>query len=243
MRCLAFLLLLCACPSSAPEPTPRAPLGPRSVWGDEVGGPIRGLDDDQLAAFGRGRALMERVFKPSEGLGPTYNADGCVSCHEVPALGGTAGRQRDVFLAQRTDGDQREDLGTDPGGPLRKLFSTEEGHTPEPPGATSYARRSPTPFFGVGLFTFVDVDAVLAREDPEDADGDGISGRAHRVDGQLGRFGYKAQAATVEDAVRAALREQMGVTSPEVGWTPKELAAARPTQSCRRATSRTWSRS
>ena len=61
--------------------------------------------------------------------------------------------------------------------------------------------------FGVGLLEAVPDDDVLAAADPDDADGDGISGRVNHVldaSGEmvLGRFGWKANVATVEPAER-----------------------------------------
>ncbi|MFM1823471.1 MAG: hypothetical protein RI967_1737, partial [Planctomycetota bacterium] len=71
---------------------------------------------------------------------------------------------------------------------------------------------------GVGLLEAVDDAAILAREDLDDRDGDGISGRAHRVTGAdgtrgLGRFGWKASQPTLEAQVVAALHEDIGITS------------------------------
>jgi CxxC motif-containing protein (DUF1111 family) len=55
---------------------------------------------------------------------------------------------------------------------------------------------------------------ILEAEDPADADGDGISGRAGRTpDGRLARFGRKAEFATIRDFIETALRLEMGITS------------------------------
>jgi CxxC motif-containing protein (DUF1111 family) len=72
---------------------------------------------------------------------------------------------------------------------------------------------------GVGLLEAIDDATLLAMEDPDDRDGDGISGRAHRVVGAdgtvgLGRFGWKASQPTLEAQVIAALHEDLGITSP-----------------------------
>ncbi len=72
---------------------------------------------------------------------------------------------------------------------------------------------------GLGLLEAIDDAAIIALEDPEDRDGDGISGRAHRVvraDGTIsvGRFGWKASQPTLEDQVVAALHGDIGITSP-----------------------------
>jgi CxxC motif-containing protein (DUF1111 family) len=73
---------------------------------------------------------------------------------------------------------------------------------------------------GLGLLEAIPEAALLAREDPLDEDGDGISGRAHRVTSRrtgrpaLGRFGWKATQPTVEEQVAAAFLGDIGITSP-----------------------------
>jgi CxxC motif-containing protein (DUF1111 family) len=56
---------------------------------------------------------------------------------------------------------------------------------------------------------------IVAREDPDDANGDGISGRAGRSrDGGLGRFGRKADVVAIGAFVETALRFEVGLTTP-----------------------------
>ena len=72
---------------------------------------------------------------------------------------------------------------------------------------------------GLGLLEAVDEADILAREDPDDRDGDGISGRANRVWNpltqrvELGRFGWKANAATLMHQSAAAANGDIGLTS------------------------------
>lgn len=60
---------------------------------------------------------------------------------------------------------------------------------------------------------------ILAWADPDDADGDGISGRVRRVFSlhthqmQVGRFGWKATAATLEDQIANAFATDMGLSN------------------------------
>jgi CxxC motif-containing protein (DUF1111 family) len=71
--------------------------------------------------------------------------------------------------------------------------------------------------------------AIIALEDPNDTNGDGISGRAHRVQPietptgplRVGRFGWKAQIATVLSFSGDAARTEMGLTNRVV---PDETA-------------------
>lgn len=70
---------------------------------------------------------------------------------------------------------------------------------------------------GGGLLEAVTDETILQREDADDRDGDGISGRASRVtssgQSRIGRFGWKASQPTLEDQVLAALHEDIGITS------------------------------
>lgn len=67
---------------------------------------------------------------------------------------------------------------------------------------------------GQGLLESIANADILAWEDPSDADGNGISGRAHWQEGQLGRFGWKASQPTVESQTSAAFLGDLGITTP-----------------------------
>ncbi|MCA8953616.1 MAG: thiol oxidoreductase [Planctomycetes bacterium] len=80
-------------------------------------------------------------------------------------------------------------------------------------GTVLGARVAPQ-MVGLGLLEAIPVAALLAGEDPDDRDGDGISGRAHRLaDGAIGRFGWKATQPTVEAQAAAAFVNDIGITS------------------------------
>ncbi|PIE14903.1 MAG: thiol oxidoreductase [Rhodobacterales bacterium] len=73
---------------------------------------------------------------------------------------------------------------------------------------------------GLGLLESIPAQAILDHADPEDADGDGISGRAQIVTSEiwgepmLGRFGHKAGAATVYRQSAGAFHGDVGISSP-----------------------------
>lgn len=73
---------------------------------------------------------------------------------------------------------------------------------------------------GLGLLEAIPDEALLANADPDDLDGDGISGRANQVwdvtRGQtvLGRFGWKANQPSLEQQDAAAFLGDMGITTP-----------------------------
>ena len=61
---------------------------------------------------------------------------------------------------------------------------------------------------------------IIAREDPDDSDGDGISGRANRVWSRaagavaLGRFGHKAGLPSIDEQSQAAFSIDLGLSVP-----------------------------
>ena len=92
------------------------------------------------------------------------------------------------------------------------------GYGPLPAG-TLISPRVAAPVFGLGLFEAVPEAAILAREDPDDADRDGISGRANHVwdtvQGRrvLGRFGWKANQPSLRQQTAAAAHGDIGLTT------------------------------
>lgn len=80
--------------------------------------------------------------------------------------------------------------------------------------------RLAPPMIGLGLLEAVPAADILAGEDPDDRDGDGISGRANIVPSlehgvpMLGRFGLKAGVPTVREQAARALSADMGLSSP-----------------------------
>jgi CxxC motif-containing protein (DUF1111 family) len=72
---------------------------------------------------------------------------------------------------------------------------------------------------GLGLLEAIPAEDILALADPEDADGDGISGRAQIVPSaefgvpMLGRFGLKAGTPTVREQSAGAFSGDMGLST------------------------------
>ena len=77
----------------------------------------------------------------------------------------------------------------------------------------------PIPLFGAGLVEAIDDETLRNLEDPLDRNGDGVSGRAAIVidvetgDRRVGRFGWKAQHATLITFGADAYRNEMGITN------------------------------
>lgn len=92
------------------------------------------------------------------------------------------------------------------------------GGEPLGPDVRMSYRQGP-PLIGLGLLEAIPEDALAALADPDDANGDGISGRMNRVWDQtaqatvLGRFGHKATEPTVRQQVAGAFANDMGLTN------------------------------
>jgi CxxC motif-containing protein (DUF1111 family) len=94
----------------------------------------------------------------------------------------------------------------------------ELGYGPLHPAVMLSPRVAP-PMIGLGLLEGIPDRIILSREDPEDRDGDGISGRANRIwsneQGRmmLGRFGWKAGQPTVLQQSAEAFAGDIGIGS------------------------------
>jgi CxxC motif-containing protein (DUF1111 family) len=79
--------------------------------------------------------------------------------------------------------------------------------------------RVAAPVFGLGLLQSVSDADIIARADENDADGDGISGRANYVwdfvsnTVSLGRFGWKANQPNLLQQTAAAYNQDIGITN------------------------------
>jgi CxxC motif-containing protein (DUF1111 family) len=183
------------------------------------GDPLPGLTEEQTSRFFQGREIFARQWTPEEGLGPLFMQPGCGSCHDLPTIGGAG--VEPLREATWWDPETGCDLLAHEGGPLVQNYATPllqaAGFSGEavPPSATGYVAMDGPALFGLGLLEAIPDETILAREDPGDADGDGISGRASRLlDGRLGRMGAKAYRATIFDLAEGAFRRSLGLTTP-----------------------------
>ncbi len=112
------------------------------------------------------------------------------------------------------------------------------GYGPLHPDAMLSPRVAPQ-MIGLGLVEQIHPGDILALADPEDADGDGISGRPSFVrdpasgEIRLGRFGWKASTATLRQQAADAFSGDMGISSPDRPEAWGECTDAQP--ACRAA--------
>ena len=181
----------------------------------QFGKSLDGLTMDERKLFRDGKDEFEQVQSVASGLGPIFNDVSCVACHSAPAVGGSSGIIE--ARAQRVEGGNHFDV---PGG---SLFQSN-GISPNcresiPADANVIAQRQTTPLFGMGLIEAIpdaEIEAYRAEQasaHPEQA------GLLHRVvdvasgGSRVGRFGWKAQQATLLAFSGDAYVNEMGITS------------------------------
>ncbi|MEC8022677.1 MAG: di-heme oxidoredictase family protein [Myxococcota bacterium] len=173
-----------------------------------MGQPMPRATEEQRMWFERGKAVAQRTMGPSDGLGPSFNAVSCMACHEKPAVGGSSGRYRD-FLMLEIDIDEVEEFGVQ----VLPHYDLNDVRTPTDSAMTKISKRNAPAIFGTGLLQAVPGEELIRLSDPDDLDGDGISGRVNYERGELARFGSKAHSLTVEEFTRAVLSRHQGISS------------------------------
>jgi len=188
--------------------------------------------------------LAQQVGK----LGPKFINRSCVACHlnngrAMPPAVGAPMHQTVIKIGSSADGAPHPVLGSvlQPRvttGPvegratiasytiLKGTYGDDTPYTLRKPNYTftgsapsHFSVRLTPPLVGMGLLEALDEETILALADPNDQDGDGISGAVQIVNDpksgewRLGRFGYKAGQARLRHQIASALNTDMGVTT------------------------------
>ena len=185
----------------------------------QAGAPLSGLTPREFTEFRLGLDDFTEVEAAEEGLGPAFNGTSCAVCHNVPAIGGS-GVILEVRAGYRADDGSTRGLNAANDTLIHMLSVPSHSCQPViPDDVEVIAHRAPIPLFGAGLVEAIPDETLLALEDPFDRNRDGVSGRAARVtdigtgDSRIGRFGWKAQHATLIAFGADAYRNEMGITN------------------------------
>jgi CxxC motif-containing protein (DUF1111 family) len=164
-----------------------------------------GPDDDA-------QSLVLRLALPDGRPDPTYGAqmqDFAISGHVAEGRVRVDWQEYDVPLN-----------GEAPTRLRRPTWSVADpAFGPPHPDMTVSPRVAPQ-MIGLGLLEAIPSADILALADPEDTDGDGISGRASVVwsvehdQPMLGRFGLKASTPTLREQTAAAFSGDIGISTP-----------------------------
>ena len=198
------------------------PLSP--VENELLDGPIEGLTIEQQIRFLRGDEAFSDVFTIEKGLGPIFVANQCASCHPGDGKGSPFVRFT-RFGQSDTLGNQYLDFGAP-----QLQHKAIPGFEPEqlPAGATFTNLIAPA-VTGLGFLDAVSDADLIALSDPNDIDGDGISGRPHwnnipdyaklrpnsisKNGKYISRFGKKGAAYDLLHQTSGAYNQDIGITT------------------------------
>ncbi len=214
----------------------------RKTW---IAAPASTLASDGLGPLYNARACQDCHLKDGRGHVPEPGERGVSMFLRIAQPGGTAPEGIEDYLATQADpvyGKQLQDFAS-PGQVAEGQMTISYAEMPVTLADGSIVRlRAPTygiadpaygPLYpnlmlsprvapqmiGLGLLEAIPAADILAREDPDDADGDGISGRSNIVMSaefgapMLGRFGLKAGAPTIREQSAGAFSGDMGLSS------------------------------
>jgi len=218
----------------------------RKLW---VSAPSSTLASDGLGPLYNARSCQRCHLKDGRGHPPEGPEDDATSMFlrvSVPGSEADAIAEIEEYIAtlpEPTYGGQMQDRAL-PGLPAeyRLGITYEEREVPLSGGETASLRvptyeaedlgwgpladnamlspRVAPQMIGLGLLEAVPAADILSQADPDDADGDGISGRANIVwsleydKPMLGRFGLKAGMPTIREQSAAAFAGDIGISSP-----------------------------
>jgi cytochrome c551/c552 len=186
-----------------------------------MGDPLNGLTANQLAAFLAGKDRYVHTLQDEEGLGPVFNKESCGNCHANP-VGGTGSQTVTRFGTIGKDGfDPLDDWG---GSLLQVATISQDDSCLEevPEFANVVEARVTNGIMGYGLVEAIPDSAIIAVRDAQPM---AVQGEAHMVGLledpmgplRIGRFGWKAQVATVLSFSGDASLNEMGLTNALVG--------------------------
>ncbi len=228
-----------------------------------------------------GRELFERVWVKDDprghggdGLGPVFNGQSCVACHNQGGSGGAGGIERNIEIAnlagnrnestgfsyprnlwfsysfsmdfgagrieyrmggqpnaqprRQTHVDSQDKAAIHPGFRAARsvvlhrsgtdsAYEAWRGSVPGRHGPISVqtSERNPPPLFGAGLIDALSDEVIEAAAKRKAPGSSSVRGRVRRLqDGRIGRFGWKAQTATLEEFVLSAAAGEIGLEVP-----------------------------
>lgn len=163
--------------------------------------------------------MFSAAFTPEQGVGPLFNQQSCVACHNSPVVGGMGiASGQDIHVVGHLNPDGSFESLINQGGPTVRTHSVAELGVPcgLPVGPTASSNvmslRNAMSLRGNGLIDDIAAGDILANLALEPTS---VRGRVNILeDGRIGKFGWKAQVPTLVEFMGDALRNEMGVTNP-----------------------------
>ncbi len=199
-----------------PQPPPQQQTPPPQPFiSPAFGVPLNNLTSAQLSDFQTGLNQFNTADTPASGLGPIFNNVSCVACHSFGATGGASAIT--VTRYGKTVNGVFDPLSSEGGTLLHSMATIPALQEVIPADANVIAHRITTPLFGLGLVEAIPDAAIQANANRPKPDG--IKGRASMITDvasglkRVGRFGWKAQHATLIAFAGDAYQNEVGVTN------------------------------
>ena len=201
-------------------------LAPQLPNDDEIlDGPVEGLSYSQSLQFLKGDvAFNDKIFTSETGLGSVFVATSCGSCHAGDGKGHPF-----TTLTRFGQTDSMGNLFLSEGGPQLQNRALPGFTSEQIPAGATFSRFTPPATTGLGYLELVADADILSMADPNDANGDGISGvpnwkrlstylipypNALSQNGKyIHRFGKKAAAYNLLHQTVNAYNQDIGITS------------------------------
>lgn len=188
-------------------------------------GPVDGLTHEESRRFLAGDiAFNDDIFASGTGLGPIFVATSCGSCH--------AGDGKGHPFSTLTRFGQVDESGNKflkNGGPQLQHRALHGFKAEVLPAGVTFAKFTPPANTGLGFLELVTDSDIMAMADPDDANGDGISGRPNWINvphyvtpaagsienngRYIGRFGKKASVYNLLQQTVGAYHQDIGIAS------------------------------
>ena len=176
-----------------------------------MGDPAPGLTASQFDRFVKGKVQFDHILTNAEGLGPTFNDTGCAQCHAVPQSGGGSNLSVTRFGKKATMSTAFDPLDS-LGGSLLQAHAIDPACLEfVPPEADVTATRFTPSVFGAGLVQAIPDGTLQALQS-----NGGVAHIVQPLEGgptKVGRFGWKAQVATMLTFSGDASLNEMGLTN------------------------------
>lgn len=213
---IIFLALMVSCAEFEPEAPPEYEL---------LDGPVSELSEAENLQFLKGDiAFNDEVFTMATGLGPIFVATSCGSCHPGDGKGHPF-----TTLTRFGQDDSNGNQYLASGGPQLQHRAIP-GFTPEQiPRDATFSKFIPPANTGLGFIDALSDADILAWADPDDTNGDGISGVPNWIELKnyvaprpnsveqggkyIGRFGKKAATYDLLQQTATAYNQDIGIAS------------------------------
>ncbi|HZJ59940.1 MAG TPA: di-heme oxidoredictase family protein [Chitinophagaceae bacterium] len=199
---------------------------PQAPDDDEIlDGPVEGLSPAEKDIFLRGdKAFNDDIFTTENGLGPLFVATSCGTCHAGDGKGHPF-----TTLTRFGQSDSTGNHFLDKGGPQLQNRAIPAYQPEQIPAGATFSKFTPPANTGLGFLEAVTDATIISSADPNDSDGDGISGRPNWIkipsycvlrpgtiesNGKyIGRFGKKAAVYDLLQQTSNAYNQDMGVNT------------------------------